>query len=60
MKVSFDLGGGTITTDKKYVPSYEEWTQKGEELFGKDKMDWKFHCPNCHEEISSQDSKKKW
>jgi hypothetical protein len=25
----------------------EEWTKQGEQLFGKDKKQWKFICPSC-------------
>ena len=25
----------------------EEWMAKGEELFGKDQMQWRFRCPTC-------------
>lgn len=27
--------------------TYDEWEKKGEALFGKNKREWKFVCPNC-------------
>ncbi len=27
--------------------TYKEWTDEGTRLFGKDKKNWKFICPNC-------------
>jgi len=33
----------------------EEWEAKGKQLFGEDKMTWKFKCPLCHYVISTQD-----
>lgn len=29
------------------VLSYEEWEKQGNALFGKNKKDWKFVCPQC-------------
>ncbi len=35
----------------------EEWYAKGEELFGSDKMQWRFICPACGHVASVQDYK---
>lgn len=35
----------------------EEWLKEGEELFGKNKWDWKFKCPACSHVASIQDFK---
>jgi hypothetical protein len=36
----------------------EEWEAKGQKLFGKDKMQWKFICPVCGNVQSVMDFKK--
>ena len=56
MKVSFNLGGGTITAPKHRVPTFDEWELKGIELFGSDRRKWRFHCPSCHNEISAEEA----
>lgn len=33
----------------------EEWLKEGKELFGPDKRDWKFICPNCGHIQSGRD-----
>lgn len=35
----------------------KEWAAKGEKLFGKDQMKWKFVCPSCGHIASVQDYK---
>ena len=35
----------------------KEWQSRGEELFGKDKKNWKFKCVNCGEVQSYHDFK---
>ncbi len=35
----------------------EEWLKKGEKLFGKDKMKWKFICPSCKHIQTPEDFK---
>ena len=27
--------------------TYEDWVSEGERLFGKNKLEWKFICPQC-------------
>ncbi len=39
--------------------SHEEWIKEGESLFGKDKKNWKFKCPNCGNIQSYHDFKEK-
>lgn len=34
-----------MSEEKKIT--FEEWEKEGESLFGKDKREWKFVCPNC-------------
>lgn len=35
------------TEIKMKTLTFEEWEKEGNELFGKDKLDWKFVCPAC-------------
>ncbi len=35
--------------------SIEEWLEEGEKLFGEDKKQWRFRCPNCKGVQTSQD-----
>lgn len=44
-----------MTETKKLT--FEEWESKGIELFGEDKMQWRFVCPACHHVASTQDYK---
>lgn len=37
---------------------FEDWIKEGEKLFGKDKKNWKFKCPNCGNVQNSHDFKK--
>jgi hypothetical protein len=32
---------------KRIKMTGEEWEEKGKQLFGADKMEWKFICPGC-------------
>ncbi len=36
----------------------EEWESKGESLFGKNKLEWKFQCPQCNNVVSAEDFRK--
>jgi len=40
------------------VISQEEWEAEGEKLFGPDKIQWKFVCPNCGNVQCSEDFRK--
>lgn len=33
--------------NKKKRLTYEEWEKMGQQLYGKDKKEWKFKCPSC-------------
>lgn len=33
--------------NEKHTMTIEEWTARGEALFGPNKMDWRFICPSC-------------
>lgn len=44
-------------TDKHPQITHAEWLAKGEALFGKDYMKWKFKCPSCEYVASIQDYK---
>lgn len=37
--------------------THKEWEAKGEELFGDDRMKWRFVCPSCKHIASTQDWK---
>jgi hypothetical protein len=52
------LGSGVAITRegfKKYT--LDEWKAKGEKLFGKDLLDWKFVCPACGRVTAIQEFK---
>ena len=38
--------------------SEKEWSKRGEQLFGKDRLKWKFKCPNCGNIQSPKDFRK--
>lgn len=35
----------------------DEWLEMGIELFGENKMEWRFKCPSCHYVASMRDYK---
>ncbi len=36
-----------MSTTDACTMSYDEWVDRGVELFGHDRFDWKFVCPSC-------------
>jgi len=49
------LENGSVSGDDLKEISLKEWLQEGERLFGPDKKQWKFKCPNCGHIQSIQD-----
>ena len=37
----------TSTTEEVKEMSFDEWEEKGKQLFGDDPTKWRFQCPNC-------------
>lgn len=45
-EIQISQGGSVSGDDLKEIP-LEDWLAEGERLFGPDKKQWKWKCPNC-------------